>query len=98
MTPKLSNIEYVVLDLLRAGGEMYGLQMVKSADGALKRGTIYVTLNRMVEKGYLTSRAEEDPSQAGLPRRKYQISGLGTRILNATEAADAVFAGGSHAF
>lgn len=97
MLPNLSKIEYLILDLLRSGNQMYGLEMVKAADGALKRGTIYVTLSRMVDKGYLTDRAEDNPSDPGLPRRHYKISGLGSRVLSGHDAAAAVFAGGTYA-
>ncbi|MBW4709581.1 PadR family transcriptional regulator [Roseobacter sp. YSTF-M11] len=97
MIPRLSKIEYQVLDLLRSGVEMYGLELVKASNGALKRGTIYVTLNRMVEKGYLTSRAEDEPSEPGLPRRRYRVSGHGARVLSATDTASAAFEGGSYA-
>ncbi len=85
---KISPKEYVVLDLLRAGGEMYGLEMVK-ADRGLKRGTIYVLLDRMADKELVSSRQELAIGQAGLPRRLYQISGLGSAVLNAHEAYNA---------
>lgn len=94
MFPHLSEKEYLILTMLRRGGEQYGLEMVKRSDGALKRGTIYVTLNRMEEKGYLRSRREKAPTDPGMPRRLYQISGEGIRLLQATEAAHAVFSGG----
>jgi DNA-binding PadR family transcriptional regulator len=32
--------------------ELYGLQLVAASRGRLKRGTVYVTLRRMEEKGY----------------------------------------------
>ena len=96
MIPSLSDKEYRVLDLLRAGGEMYGLEMVKASEGSLKRGTIYVTLNRMIEKGFLEDREEKDPTLPGMPRRKYRISGHGQRVLNASDAAAAVFCGVAH--
>ena len=50
--------------------------MVELSDGRLKRGTVYVTLGRMQEKGYLESRQEPLPEGAiGLPRRLYRPTG-----------------------
>ena len=63
---------------------MFGLHMVEVSAGALKRGTIYVTLSRMEAKGYVES--EQEPSQAGaigLPRRIYRPTALGERMLRA---------------
>lgn len=92
---RLSGKEYLILDMLRTGVERYGLEMVKSSEGSLKRGTVYVTLNRMVEKGYLKSRHEKDPTDPGMPRRLYIISGEGQRALQIEDAARA--AAGVHA-
>lgn len=85
--PRLSQKEYQILDLLRSGAERFGLEMVRESNGALKRGTIYVTLTRMVEKGYLTSRQENTPSDPGMPRRLYVITGDGARAVRITDAA-----------
>ena len=84
--PRLSKTEYLILDLLRARGEKFGLEMVKDSGGRLKRGTIYVTLGRMGEKGYVTSRQEKDPKDPGLPRRLYRISAEGARALAMADA------------
>jgi PadR family transcriptional regulator len=54
----------------------------------LKRGTIYVTLGRMEEKGYISSRLDDPPPEAGgWPRRLYKPTGLGRRVLSAWTAA-----------
>jgi PadR family transcriptional regulator, regulatory protein PadR len=87
--PRLSKIEYEILNLLRAG-EMYGLEMVK-ASNILKRGTVYVSLDRMADKGFVVSRADKNPNLSGLPRRLYSISAHGRRVLYALEAADAAY-------
>lgn len=90
--PRLSEKEYLILDLLRSGKERFGLEMVRESGGKLKRGTVYVTLNRMSDKGYVTSRHEKDPKDPGMPRRQYRITGEGTRVLRATDAASAAAA------
>jgi PadR family transcriptional regulator PadR len=80
----LSGKESLILDLLVREREMYGLQLVTASKRRLKRGTIYVTLGRMEEKGYIASRLEDhSPDTGGLPRRVYQPTALGRRVLNA---------------
>jgi DNA-binding PadR family transcriptional regulator len=87
--PKISATERLILELLEVHNELFGLQMVELSDGGLKRGTVYVTLGRMVEKGYLDSRQEALPEGAiGLPRRLYRPTGLAMRILAAWKAAE----------
>ena len=84
----LSNKENLILELLVRRQEMYGLELVAASKRRLKRGTVYVTLGRMEEKGYITSRLEEPPAEAGgLPRRLYQPTPLGRRVLRAWTGA-----------
>jgi PadR family transcriptional regulator, regulatory protein PadR len=88
--PTLSPKESLILELLTTRGEMYGLQLVASSKRRLKRGTVYVTLGRMEDKGYITSRQEDAPPEAGgLPRRVYQPTALGRRVLAAWEQVHA---------
>ncbi|MEM0946728.1 MAG: PadR family transcriptional regulator [Pseudomonadota bacterium] len=96
MTP--SKTEYLILDLLRAGGELYGLELVHRSDGALKRGTVYVTLGRMVEKKYLTAEEEKEPSHPGLPRKRYRITGLGQAVMNAEDARRAALGSAGYGY
>ena len=79
----LSPKELLVLELLREH-DSYGLQLVAASRGRLKRGTVYVTLGRMEEKGYITSKLEAAPSGVGgLPRRIYASTPLGRRMFAA---------------
>ena len=76
--------ELLILNLLVSEGPMYGLQLVERSDGALKRGTVYVTLGRMESKGFIESEQEApDPRSIGLPRRIYRPTALGQRMLRA---------------
>jgi PadR family transcriptional regulator, regulatory protein PadR len=86
----LSRKENLILQLLVRRHEMYGLELVAESKRRLKRGTVYVTLGRMEEKGYIRSRLEDAPLGAGgLPRRVYQPTALGRRVLAAwTKAAE----------
>ena len=80
----LSEKESLILELLSQGSEMYGLQLVAASKRQLKRGTVYVTLGRMEEKGYITSHLEDAPADAGgLPRRIYRPTALGRRVFAA---------------
>lgn len=93
--PRLSATERLIIELLAQHEELFGLRMVELSDGVLKRGTVYVTLGRMQEKGYLESRQEPLPDGAiGLPRRLYRPTGLAMRILATWKAAEQMFVSG----
>lgn len=97
--PKLSRKEFLVLGMLIGKGEMFGLEMVEASEGELKRGTIYVTLQRMGDKGYIESREEpRSMPEIGIPRRKYRATGFGERVyqtnLKALEFFNSDFAWG----
>ena len=79
--------EHLILELLTSEGPQYGLQLVERSDGALKRGTVYVTLGRMEAKGLVESQQEAlSPGGIGLPRRIYRPTALGERMLRAWTA------------
>ena len=84
----LSAKESLILELLVERDELYGLQLVAASKRKLKRGTVYVTLGRMEEKGYIASRLEDaPPDMGGMPRRLYTATPLGRRVLAAWSAA-----------
>src|SRR5689334_16511780 len=93
--PQLSSKEALVLEILAAGSELYGLELVGRSRGELKRGTVYVTLGRMEQKGYVTARHEErGPNpRAGLPRRLYRATALGLGLLRVYGQSAAILAG-----
>jgi PadR family transcriptional regulator, regulatory protein PadR len=94
VTARLAPTERVILELLQREGEMFGLQLVQQSGGRLKRGTVYVTLGRMQEKGYLDSRQEElETGAIGLPRRLYRPTGYAMRVLAAWRVAERMLAG-----
>jgi len=76
---QLPNSERVILQLLVGKGPCYGLELVESSRGALKRGGVYVMLGRMEEKGLLTSAVGESG------RRLYTPTALGERALAAAQ-------------
>ena len=80
---QLPKSERVILQLLVGKGPCYGLELVDSSRGSLKRGGVYVTLGRMEEKGLVKSASGESG------RRLYKPTALGERAL----AAAQVFSG-----
>ncbi|MEX2271672.1 MAG: helix-turn-helix transcriptional regulator [Vicinamibacterales bacterium] len=76
-------LEALVLDLLLAHGPTYGLDLVHASRGRLKRGSVYVTLGRMEQKGLVTSAPDARPGE-GPPRRIYEPTALGLRALMAS--------------
>lgn len=81
-TLKLSSKQAKILDLLTSMGDSYGLELVKSSDGTLKRGTVYVTLDRMEDRGLVESWLEDAPAgEQGPQRRKYRPTGQGETAL-----------------
>jgi PadR family transcriptional regulator, regulatory protein PadR len=82
--PTLSAKERIVLELLVSSGAKYGLQLVDESRGRLKRGTVYVTLGRMEQKGLVESHHEPETREPdALTRRMYHASGYGRRVLDA---------------
>lgn len=61
---------------------MYGLELVKAEPDQIKRGTIYVTLGRMADKGYVESREVPANLDDALPYRLFHITTYGTHVLN----------------
>jgi DNA-binding PadR family transcriptional regulator len=97
MSPRHSNLptlppkEALILQLLVEGGELYGLELVARSKRRLKRGTVYVTLGRMEQKRLVTSHLEAPPPAAGgMPRRIYEPTAIGRRVLEAWTALSRV--------
>jgi len=62
--------------------------MVQYSNGALKRGTVYVTLNRMEAKGLIQSELEHGNPPGTVPRRVYEITALGDRTWRGWRLAE----------
>jgi hypothetical protein len=92
--PRLSGKQHEIMKLLIANGELYGQEILRKANGALSRGTIYVTLDRLEDRGLVSSRQEDRaPGAIGLPRRMYKVTGLGQRMVEALELGRGHLAG-----
>ena len=80
----LSKTQQLILELLAEKRESYGLELVRDSGGKLKRGTIYVLLHRLSEKGLVDSKLESlSEDQKGAPRRIYKVTGSGMRAYQA---------------
>lgn len=86
-TMSLPAKERLILELLVEHGPAFGLELVRRSGGALKRGTVYVTLGRLEARGFVASEQDAAPPGAiGLPRRIYRVTGAGERALRAWAA------------
>ena len=86
--PRLARTERLILNRLTQNDE-FALRLADRSGGALKRGTVYITLQRMESKGYVESKLE--PTLGGVmgrPRRWYRPSAYGRQVLNAWKLAE----------
>jgi DNA-binding PadR family transcriptional regulator len=81
------------------GKEAYGRAVMKEVQLRLDRevsaGAVYATLDRLEQKGFISSEVRPgDDTRAGLPRRYYSIKPSGIRALNEAKAAvDRIWSG-----
>jgi DNA-binding PadR family transcriptional regulator len=86
--PRLARTERLILNQLRERHE-FALRLADRSGGALKRGTVYITLQRMESKGYVESSVEPVIEGAmGRPRRWYRPSQYGLQVLGAWRIAE----------
>jgi PadR family transcriptional regulator, regulatory protein PadR len=90
--PRLSPKEALILRHLVSKGAAYGLELVRESEGQLKRGTVYVTLGRMADKGLVESEEVPRNDGTGLNSRVFRATGRGARVLKALELASASMA------
>ena len=78
--------QLVLLAVLRLKDDAYAVPIRQEIEDRTKRsaarGAVYITLDRLEEKGYLKSRlGEGSPERGGRPRRYYTVSTAGVRAL-----------------
>jgi DNA-binding PadR family transcriptional regulator len=79
-----SPAELEVLRLLTDNSDgMYGLEIVRASGNSLSRGTVYTTLGRMEQKGFVRAHTSQQADYPGLPRPHYTVTALGKRALKA---------------
>jgi DNA-binding PadR family transcriptional regulator len=84
-----SEKEQLILRLL-ADGEWFAQELIKASKGKLGRGTAYVTLRRMAEKGLIKEREIQPPPDwpGGQPRPFYSLAPSGREALKALDMLD----------
>ncbi len=82
----LGEFEHLVLATALRLKTGYGAQLVRELEQRAGRpvqgGALYVTLDRLESKGYLTSRmGDPDPERGGRPKRFVEVTPEGIRAL-----------------
>jgi DNA-binding PadR family transcriptional regulator len=86
-TTYLGEFEHMILlAILRLGEDAYGMairdELEARAGRAVTRSAAYITLERLVKKGYLTPRmGEATPQRGGRAKRYYEITSAGREAL-----------------
>jgi len=78
--------EVILLTLLRLGENAYGVTVRQTVEEVTGRpasiGAIYATLDRLEEKGYVSSRqGEATPERGGRAKRYFKLEGTGLAAL-----------------
>ena len=87
-TDQLGNFEQMVLTaVMRLGEEAYGVsingKVGEIAGRPTNLGSVYVTLDRLEAKGYVSSKLTEPvPERGGQPKRFYYMKAEGIRALD----------------
>lgn len=81
-----SNREAVLLDILINGkkaGRDINTEYRSRTGKELPLGSLYTTLSRMIDEGFITfSYGEGTPERRGFPRKFFSITGAGQSALN----------------
>lgn len=82
----------VMLSVLQASPDAYGVpvrQVLERRTGrSVSRGALYVTLERLVEKGYLSATLQPGGERRGnRPRKYYRVERRGLRAIRDSRAA-----------
>lgn len=84
--------QLVLLAVMRLEGEAYAVpirqEIEERTSRSVARGALYVTLDRLEEKGYLKSwLAEATAERGGRAKRFYEVKPAGTKALEYSWAA-----------
>jgi PadR family transcriptional regulator, regulatory protein PadR len=82
----------VLLTIWKLAEDAYGRAVLRGTQGRLERevaaGAVYATLDRLEEKGLISSRLEKGtPQRGGRARRYYHVNAMGIKALNESKAA-----------
>lgn len=87
----ITGAEFSILKMLVQNGAkpMYGLELVERSDGKLKRGSVYVLLERLEGKDFVVGK-KQDRSTVAVPRKLYRITATGRRVYQTWEPVAAM--------
>lgn len=98
--PTLGPLELtVLLAVVRLGDDAHGLAIRRDISARMRHdysvGAVYTTLQRLEDKGFISSRVTEPlPVRGGRARRQFKISAAGQRALDKAHRVSAsVWAG-----
>lgn len=78
---------FILLSLASGGKHGYAIMQDAASLSAgrvtLSTGTLYGALKRLLEQGWITRIDEDEPDTDGRPRKVYELTGEGRRILHA---------------
>jgi PadR family transcriptional regulator, regulatory protein PadR len=84
--------QLILLAVLQVGSDAHGRPVRETIEArtgiGLARGTVYVTLDRLERKGYLTSMfGDPTPERGGKAKRLFALTASGRRALAGAERA-----------
>ena len=84
--PSIPNRREAIILAILTGCQKYGREIRQEYEertgSSLPYGSLYVTLDRMTKKGFLSARDGESTHERGGNRRKYfRVTGAGSRAL-----------------
>lgn len=84
--------ELTLLAIARLGNQAYGVSIFETLERVAERptsiGAIYATLERLEEKGLVTSwQGEATPERGGRAKRYFKVEGPGMQALDDAERA-----------
>ncbi len=91
--------EIVLLAVMRLGTNAYGVRIRQTVEEATGRmtsvGAIYTTLERLEQKGFVSSRqGDPTPERGGRAKRFFKIEGAGVQALNDVQRTRDLLRGG----
>ncbi len=84
--------QMVLLAVIRIGDEAYGVRILdeieRRTSRAVSRGALYITLDRLEAKGYITSKlGEPTPARGGRAKRYVTVTAAGKKALRESRTA-----------
>ena len=86
-TRRIGELEHMILlAIVRLGDDAYGMSILREleerADRSVSRGALYLVLERMVKKGYLTAHmGEPEAVRGGRAKRHFALTEGGREVL-----------------